>query len=666
MVPDFFRTYRRTSIALGGVAVLLIGGVLLAAFFDWNRLRPTVARLITAKTGRAAAINGNLVVHLLSWTPSAEVNEVTLRNPDWAERDLMFSAKQVTVSISLGRLLRGQWVIPELDLVAPVVNLERDAGGRASWSLGEPSGKPKPDTTPFKIPTIRRLIVQNGELHVVDRIRKLKFGGSLTAADQAGKSNDSAFKLHANGALNGKPFSLDANGGALLDLSPETPYSFTSHIRASDIQLDMHVTVQEPFDLSRLTVGFDISGKDLADVYYLTGLALPDTPPYRLSASVAVDGTTYRIENLQGRVGGSDLRGTAEVVNQPPRPKFTASLTSHLLDLADVAPTLGRPATAGPSLAAGEPPAKRSARQNTAPPTQASATLLPDADLQVDRVRGMDADVRFNAAAVTAPKVPMKTVNFQLLLDDGVLTLDPLSFVLDQGKFAGTVRIDARQTEPVSDIDMHMDDVDLAQFKTKAMRDPPLTGTLSGRLKVHGAGSSIHKLASNADAGFSAVIPHGEMTRGLAELTGINVLQGLGLLLGKDETKTEIRCGVMDFQAHQGVLTAETLFVDTSNVLIKGKGNVNLSTEALDFEIQGDPKKMRFARVRSPITVDGTLQHPAIGINVKKLAAQGAVASALGILLTPVAAALAFIDPGLAKNKDCGAALSAAPLASLE
>jgi uncharacterized protein involved in outer membrane biogenesis len=49
----------------------------------------------------------------------------------------------------------------------------------------------------------------------------------------------------------------------------------------------------------------------------------------------------------------------------------------------------------------------------------------------------------------------------------------------------------------------------------------------------------------------------------------------------------------------------------------------------------------------------------AVGVDVKKLAGQGAVASALGVLLTPAAAVLAFIDPGLAKNKDCAASVSA-------
>jgi uncharacterized protein involved in outer membrane biogenesis len=136
------------------------------------------------------------------------------------------------------------------------------------------------------------------------------------------------------------------------------------------------------------------------------------------------------------------------------------------------------------------------------------------------------------------------------------------------------------------------------------------------------------------------------------------VTRGLGLLLTKNETRTSIRCGVVDFQAQKGEMTAKTMFIDTTDVLIAGRGDIHLNSEALNISLQGKPKKLRFTRVRAPITVKGTLAHPAVGIDAGKLAEQGAVASALGTLLTPIAAVIAFIDPGRAKSKDCAASMS--------
>jgi hypothetical protein len=205
---------------------------------------------------------------------------------------------------------------------------------------------------------------------------------------------------------------------------------------------------------------------------------------------------------------------------------------------------------------------------------------------------------------------------------------------------------------------MRISDVDLSQFKSAAMTTAPLDGTLEGRMRLTGTGDSVHQFASTAVGAISVIIPQGEIEAGIAELTGINVTRGLGLMLGDKEQKTAIRCSVMDFKADQGTLAEKSFFIDTTDVLIKGSGDINLKDEKLDLKMEGDPKHIRFTRVRAPITVKGTMAHPAVGVDAKKLAGQGTVAAALGTLLTPVAAIIAFIDPGLAKNKDCAAALS--------
>jgi AsmA family protein len=380
-----------------------------------------------------------LKVHLWSWNPAAEINGLTLKNPPWADRDLMFGAKQITLSVSLGRLFRGQIVIPQIEMIEPVINLERDSQGRASWQLGTNTGTPKDNSKPAKIPAIRRLLIKDGRLHVVDEIRHLRFGGSLVADDGTGANNASAFKIQAKGSLNEKPFTLDAVGGPLLNLEPQKPYSFSSHVTASDINLEAQITVAKPFDLGLLDVKFVVSGKDLADVYYLTGLVLPNTPRYRFEASVHVDGTTITGDDFSGRLGSSDLSGKITVQTGGPRPKLSAKLTSNTLNIVDLAPTLGHPADKSDSLAASDggrstsakpPKAKQgSSGRKSDSDSKLNPLLLPDADLQVNRVRGMDADVTYRAGAITASKIPMKEVSLHVVLDNGLLTLDPLSSI---------------------------------------------------------------------------------------------------------------------------------------------------------------------------------------------------------------------------------------------
>lgn len=665
------RSKRRWAGIVALAVVLLV--VLFLALFDWNLLKPALARTITSKTGRPATIAGDLKVHLFSWQPSAEIDGLSLANPHWADRRVMFSAQRIVVSVSLTHLLGGHLVLPRLEISNPEVNLERDAKGRASWELGSESGTPNHDSKPLKLPTIQRLTIENGKLHVVDQIRKLAFNGTLVAADKSGVAAEKdgtrdpqAFKVRSAGTLNEKPFRLDADGGPLLDIEPDKPYSFTAHLTASDIDLDAQVTVVKPFDLSDLDAKFTIAGDDLADVFYLTGLALPNTPKYRLSASLHVDGTLFTADDLKGRLGSSDLEGKLQVQTSGDRPKLTGKISSRNLRMVDLAPTLGEGAPES-TEAARKPPTSQAVEAHAVdetaeetPSTAADGTLFPDADLQVNRVRGMDADIAYRAASVVAPKLPMKEVSFHLVLNDGVLTLDPLSFVLDAGKFSGKVRIDARKDVPVSEIDMRLANVDLSQFKSATAQQAPLAGVLSGRFKFHGTGASVHKFASTSDGSVSVVIPHGRINDAIAELTGINVLKGLGLLISKDQSQADIRCGIVDFKDRAGVLNTTTVYMDTSHVLITGRGNINLSSETLDLALQGDPKSITLLRLRSPISLHGTFLHPAVGIQAGKVAEQVGIATALGALLTPAAAALAFIDPGLAKDKDCSTLLSQA------
>src|SRR5262249_5622955 len=153
------------------------------------------------------------------------------------------------------------------------------------------------------------------------------------------------------------------------------------------------------------------------------------------------------------------------------------------------------------------------------------------------------------------------------------------------------------------------------------------------------------------------VIPHGEIRQAFAELMGIDVATGLSLLLTKDTRQVDMRCAVAAFDARDGKVEPSTFIIDTDVVRVDGSGSLNLAREAIDLQLMGHPKHPSL-RVRAPVTIGGTLHDPSIGVSAKAVAAQAGVAGVAGVLLTPVASLLAFIDPGLADDADCGALLA--------
>jgi uncharacterized protein involved in outer membrane biogenesis len=150
-----------------------------------------------------------------------------------------------------------------------------------------------------------------------------------------------------------------------------------------------------------------------------------------------------------------------------------------------------------------------------------------------------------------------------------------------------------------------------------------------------------------------AVVPDGQIRRAFAELMGVDVVKGLGLLLSKNQESTPIRCGVAHFQAVDGVFKADRIVFDTGPVLVTGSGTITMGDEKLDLKAQGHPKKVQLLHVMAPVTAQGSLLHPKLGVAPGPAIAQGGAAAALGVFLTPLAAVLPFIDPGLAKDANC-------------
>src|SRR5262249_46970179 len=130
-------------------------------------------------------------------------------------------------------------------------------------------------------------------------------------------------------------------------------------------------------------------------------------------------------------------------------------------------------------------------------------------------------------------------------------------------------------------------------------------------------------------------------------------------LLHKQET-TPIRCAVAHFTTKNGLMSADSLVLDTGPVLVTGSGTINLDNERLDLTVRGHDKKFRLLRVLLPVKAEGPITSPQIGVRPTGAIAQGAAGLTLASVLSPLALLIPFVDPGLAKDANCGALIAQA------
>ena len=443
----------------------------------------------------------------------------------------------------------------------------------------------------------------------------------------------------------------------LINVDPNRPYPFDARLESGPTRVRLDGHIAHPFNFGQLNGVFNVTGPDLADLYDFTGLVFPNSPPYALTAGFGRDQNIYALRHMRGRLGGSDLEGALTIDNTSGRPFVKGDLSSRLVRLDDLTAIFGGAPRRGHAQGGLSP-----LQQKVSAKLTAEHSLFPDTHLDVTRVRAMDAQVRYQSASVEMGKLPVKSLSVDVTLDHGVLDLDPLDLTLPQGRLTGTVRLDARRDTPSEAIDLKLLNarVENLVVSKKPGGGPPIDGSLAARIKVSSHGDSVRATAHNADGAATFVVTRGAMRQSLAELLGINAVNGLVLLLEKSKQETPLNCAVLDMRARNGIFTADRLVLDTGVTLVNGQGDIDLRQERMDFVLNGKPKKFRILRIAAPITVRGPLTGPKVGVQVGKALPQVAGAVALGVVAAPVAAILPLVGLGGAHSADCAGLVSGA------
>jgi hypothetical protein len=588
--------------ALLALATLLI---LAAVALDAGYLRGPLLKVLAAYTDRPIRVEGPLSLSIFSRNPRLVAERVIIGNPAWTPSGNTATVGKITVVFAAPRLGK-ELTIDRLQIESAALHLFRDAAGHANWQFQNPD-----HGAPRAMIIIRSLSMMDAHVLLEDAQKHRQFDGTISAHDANGPQGLLPLRIEGKGQLNGKPVNFELSADPLRSASRSQHYPFSFSVRSSGSHLGGSGFLLQGFDLRSYDATFEASGADLRDMYYLTGAKLIDTGSYHLSGHMAWRAYTSWFTDLAVKSGASDLRGSISIDTAKGQFNVDGELNSQFLRLADL----------GPRAAGRDPGAA------------ANQLLLSTATPDPTALRLGKGTVKIRAARVEVGRTAFSALTAKFTNDHGELTIAPVTWEIMGGRLSGEIKIDARKEIPAVHLEVRINDMHLEQYPRKKAGPPPIEGSLAVNINLTGHGKSLHAAAANADGTLVASLPGGMVRDSLAELTGID-LRGLGLLLAKDKKEVPVRCGIANFQAHEGTLTAKNLVLDTAPVLIAGEGFVHLETETLDLILRGYPKHVRFFQLRSPIVIRGTLKSPSIGIQAQD-------------------SKMVLIDPGKAKDADC-------------
>ena len=323
-------------VALWGSALTFLLMVAATSLWLWldaaNQIRDWLTETVSAGIGKSVTISGP-VTWTLSLEPTIVLKQVAVAEQSDRGFSNLATADTVEVTIALLPLLRRSIIIPslaiiDLEVVLKKEFLEREAQG--------PPATPAPKTEPS------RLAVQIRTIHI--NRATATFSRSPSAATERAtlheaKLNvvpDRPIHLVASGEFRQVPFTIDATGGLLDDISGGHEWwPLALEVRTPEITFNIDGNIGLPLGLPLLDVQLTTAGGHLAGFNHLLAVEWPALGPYTLSARVKLDDGQVSVTAMKATLGSSDLTADASLQYDQERPHLSATVASQRIDVND-------------------------------------------------------------------------------------------------------------------------------------------------------------------------------------------------------------------------------------------------------------------------------------------------------------------------------------------
>ncbi|MES2046856.1 MAG: AsmA family protein [Pseudomonadota bacterium] len=670
---------RRTKIILAVATILIcipIAGLIYLLQFDWNRAKPELNARTSEAIGRAFSIDGNLSLTWKKQPAEAQLKNINWRNlipwpylvaqdihighpENWDQQSSapsrdMTHIKQVTFALNPLALLSNKIVIPILYLDTPDIYLQRDAQGKNNWTFINPN-----PPSAWKL-DLHSVVLTKGIVHLLDAVKHAD-----VTADIDSISNDPEYGIEwqLHGKVNGGTISGNGRAGAVLALSHETaPYPLTGHVRQGETVLSAVGSLTRPTDLAAIDMRLALSGISMARLFALTGIVLPETPPFstegHLTGTLHTKGNRWVYQDFRGKVGASDINGDVTFEFKQPRPLLSGVIISKSLLFSDLAPIVGLDSSSSKAL-------------RGVSIKQPSDKVIPVEPFKTERWTSIDADVKFNADNIIRKEnIPINKLSTNFHLKDGVLTLAPLNFDLAGGNLSSIISLDGsgRTVKNAIHAQMKMKarHLKIKQIMPSLEEFNASLGEINGDASLSAEGNSVADLLGASNGEIKSLVDQGTVSKLLLEEIGLNIGSIVFTKLVGDK-QVKLNCLVADFDVKNGLMQASSFIVDTDAATLDIKGTANLGQEQLDLKIKPKSKGLRIISLRAPIYVRGSFQHPSVSVDkgVMAMRAGGAIALAA---LSPFAALLPLTNTGPKADSECArvlAEISVKPVAPL-
>ena len=655
------------------VLVLVVAAVvILPMVIDPNDYKTQIVQTAKEKLGRELAIEQDLGLSVFPWL-GIETGGVSIGNAQGFSDQPFAEVEQLGLKVKLMPLLSSRIEVDTLVLKGLKLNLEKDEKGNTNWQDltagkdGTPSADPAPvtdkDTGGQFALSVQGIQIedaslswddrQSGQKAVLDGVRLVT--GSLshgaTVPVEAGvtftsnkpamelvtelraqittdatlavyRISDLLLELSASGEglpAGGADLSLKAD--LVVDTRADTlgidSLEFTGPALSANGELSVTGLQTKPAARGRLKIA-ETNLKTLASMF---ASPIETNDPNALTKARGdlvfdyADGT-LKLDPLSFGLDDSNIEGYLHVLDTA-APVVRAELKLDQIDLDRYMPPAASETTS--AAPAATPAADVGRTGGGQAPDPAAKTEDPFAAL-----RTLDLVAEFKIGSLTINNAKLSNVSTKMVSKKGVLKIDPMAADVYEGKFKGSMVLDAQGKKPKVSAKKQLTGIQVGPLLADVTGEDRLTGRGELDADVSMVGLTEAEIRSSLNGTSRFAFRDGAVK-------GVNIAQVIrqgsqALGLGGDNQSTGTP-GQTDFSELSGSLTMSNGVIKNRDLQAKspllrveGNGEVDLPRDAIDYlvvtelvgslEGQGGKGRDELSGIPIPVRVKGSLANP--------------------------------------------------------
>ena len=599
-------------------------------------LKPLLERQVSKSLGRPLRL-GSLALHWKGRTVTVRIDDLHLANAVWSEQPDLLQVAHLEAELALLPLLKGVLRYEHMHADGVAIQMERSATGVGNWKFaggGTGGGLAIIPHSRAQFPTLDDFELRDFHFEY----RNLASGGQtqidLARVAMATTGADSGVRLEAEGRYLNTDLRLEATGASYAVLRGDAPYPTAFDLHGADSKIHFAGTVESPLDFDGLKGDAVLEGTHLSSLERLLDTTLPDIA-WSAKSPFAKTADRWSLSQLVGHLATSPFAGsfTFNEGGVGRNDDLETSLRFANLDLDRIFP----------------------AQKSTAPST---GKLIPDTGIALPDRKALALDARIAADRLRYRQVGLTEAAAHVRIMTNQITVDGVHLKIGSGTLNGeaNLRLDGRL--PGGIIQARAIRLPIAEVLALAgvARDAG-SGTLSGDISMSGQGDSWTRVADTARGHVTAFAENAELPRSWLDAAAFDV-RALG---GKTGDRIAVDCFIGNLVVDQGIGRFEPLLLDTTDHNLTGTGQIDWRSETIDLRIRSSAKRPTLG-LQAPVRVTGPLRNPTIAPEAGVTGAQVGGAILLGIIATPLAALLPFLEPGFGGDSKCLAQQPAAEI----